>query len=248
MEVLMKMRIKYIKDEPLAILKNNQKIVYNMIASSSNQNWIQQLLGDNYLAESKINIENLDFNMIEKNPIDSDLVNAKMIYTQMRNLNETQAIDERLWVGLALTSGYEYLLYRWGMDKETRFQYRWIFYTENRRKLFYHGLSRLWWFAHLSYDASLNNPFELTEFAFKNPQILENMIYRNISNSKIVRHSIIRAVMNFEKDGGRTNSFIFDKLFKEISLLGGICILDSFEDSELQKYVYTTLFRLQENM
>jgi len=136
-----------------------------------------QLLGIDYIVDSKIDVYSLFFDMSKPNAIETDSINSKMIYTELERINETQTIDERLRVGIALSHGYEYMLYRWGMDQETKLRYRWFFHTKNRRKLFFHGVSRLWWYAHLSYDPDLSNPFELTEYAFNNLQILENLIY-----------------------------------------------------------------------
>lgn len=242
------MKIKYIKDESLAILKNNQKTIFDIISRSSDKTWLDQLLGEDYLVDSKIDVNNLVFDTSKTNAIETDIINSKMIYTELKKINETQAIDERLWAGIALSNGYDYMLYRWGMDQETKLRYRWFFYTENRRKLFFHGIARLWWYAHLSYDPELSNPFELTEYAFNNPQILENLIYRNISSSKVITHSIIRAVMNFEKDGGKPGKIILNKLYKEISIIGGVSILDAFDEIELQKLIYTLLFKIESNL
>ena len=83
-------------------------------------------------------------------------------------LRETQASDESLWTGIALNEGYDYMMYRWGFDHSTKFEYRWNFYTKGKRGYIHHGIARLWWFAHMTFDASRNDPYELTEYGLIN--------------------------------------------------------------------------------
>ncbi len=238
------MRVKYIKDEPLQILKNNYKYVYEQMLKNNGKKWISDVLGNDALGVSKIKAYDFEFYYSSSRPIDDDFENSKRIFEAFKHLTESQAVDERFWVGLSLTKGYEYLLHRWGLDSETKIKYRWIYYTKNRRTLFYHGLARLWWHSKLTYDENRENPYELTEFAYKYPEILKNMTYRNFSNSKKIRHAIIEGLMYYENHGGR---IVYEKLvslYKYISYLGGVFILDSFAHDELVKKVYNHLLTL----
>jgi len=69
-----------------------------------------------------------------------------------------------------------------------------------------------------------------------------------MSSSKVITHSIIRVVVNFEKDGGKPGKKILNKLSKEISIIGGVLILDAFDEIELQKLIYTLLFKIESNI
>ena len=53
----------------------------------------------------------------------------------MMGLTDAQASDERMWVGMALTYFYDYLVYRWGINKNS-IKYRWLFPYTYRRSLF----------------------------------------------------------------------------------------------------------------
>lgn len=182
--------------------------------------------------------------MDEKEPIDTDIKNVKLIYNVFKHLNETQASDERLWVGLALSEGYEYMKYRWGIDNETKIKYRWLYHTHGKRALFYQGISRLWWYGYLSYDDSRLNPYELTEFAFGNQEIIEGLMFRSYSNSRNVSLAILSALFHFEQDGGVVNRSLIRELYKDISFLGGISIIDAYERKELEDLVYVKMFEL----
>ena len=238
------MRIRYIKNDPLQVLKSNYEHVYDLICNNDVENWLTELLGQDSFGESKIMANDFEFYYSGYKPIEDDLENSKRIFEAFKNLTETQAVDERLWVGLSLTKGYDYLIHRWGLNSKTKIKYRWIYYTRNRRTLFYHGLARLWWHAKLTYDPSRDNPYELTEFAYKHPEILKNMTYRNFSNSEKIRHAIIVGLMNYETEGKKIVYEKLVELYKYMSYLGGIYILDSFTHQELVNKVSDFLNRL----
>lgn len=238
------MNIKYIKDDYLAYIKSNSQEIYTVLKASENKEWINLLLGNDFLSTSKIKIDKLDFVMDADHPIDSDLENAKMLFENLKHLNDTQATDERFWVGLSLTLGYDYLIYRWGLEDFTKFKYRWIYYTKNRRSLFYHGLARLWWFVKLTYDESLDNPYELTEFAYSNSEIMKNMVYRNYSNSDDVRKATLLALRKYENNGNKIVYSTLVEIYKYINFLGGITLLDSYDRTELENKIYSRLITL----
>jgi hypothetical protein len=53
------MKIKLIKVDSLAILKGNQKYVYNQMINSKNKKWIPEILGQDFLTNSKIDSQQL---------------------------------------------------------------------------------------------------------------------------------------------------------------------------------------------
>jgi hypothetical protein len=231
------MRLYYLKEDSLYTLKHNKELVLSNLQKSG-RDWIPDILGKDYLGETKIDCKDFNFYNGSTSPIESDIENAKIIYSALGRLNETQASDERLWAGMAVTIGYDYLIYRWGNKDVRNITYRWSFYTLSKRGMFYHGLARLWWYAHLTYDSKADNPYHLTEFAFSTPYIMEKMIYRNFSNSKTIRFSILKAMKDFVRDYGGLTTTIIAEVYKKISILGGCSILDAYSESELQQIVY----------
>ena len=228
------MIIKYIKEESLLTLKRNKGHVFDLMKNSVSNEWVKDYLGEDCFANSKIKVNEFTMNTTNPKAIDSDFENAKILYDALKGLNETQAIDERLWAGLAFGECYDYLRYRWGLSDITRLQYRWLFYTDYKRKLFYNGLSRLWWFAHMTYDKNLQNPYELTEFAFSYPQIMKAMTYRNYSNSDKIRKVILRSFKKYAEIGGNITTKLIDKMYIYISLLGGVSVIDAYDNEDLE--------------
>jgi len=238
------MNIKYVKDDSLAFIKSNAKEIYEIMLQNGNKSWIYETLGEDFLGTSKINAEPLKFIMDSQNPIDSDFQNAKMIFEAFKHLNETQATDERFWVGLSLTQGYDYLIYRWTLQDFTKFKYRWVYYTKNRRALFYHGLARLWWYTKLTYDASREDPYELTRFAYSNSEIMKNMVYRNYSSSELVRMSILEALYKFQNNGNKIVYKVLVEIYKYVNFLGGISLLDAYSKKDLTDKIYSRLLQI----
>jgi hypothetical protein len=213
---------------------------------TDDKSWMKEYLGEDFLGESQISMSELSFEMSSSKPIDSDYENAIRLYEALEHLNETQATDERLWVGLSFSIGYDYLVYRWGLDDYTKFKYRWIYYINNRRALFYHGLARLWWYTKLTVDESRENRYELTRFSYKHSEIMKNMVYRNYSSSPTVRMATLSALYEHEKSGGQISYKLLVELYKYINFLGGVTLLDSFEQKELEKRLSKKIVELAE--
>lgn len=227
------MKIKYITQEALNIFKNNPETVEKLLKDSIDRNWIKGFLPNDSLKESRIEVNNLDF-FYEKGMRESELdfINARMIHQALSGINETQAAEEALWVGLSLTDGFDFMIKRWGVNK-TKVKYRWQLFVKGKRGLIHHGIARLWWFAHMTYDPSREEPYALTEFAFMHQSFLVKLAYRNYSNSSKIVHAIFDSMIDLEARGYKITYDHTIELYKEISLLGSISIIDVYSSSEL---------------
>jgi hypothetical protein len=220
------MKIKFLKAEALDSFKSNLEFVFDYMNSNTDKEWITRVLGTDPLADSKVDYDPFQWDMSFTNPIDSDCNNAITLHQNLKGLTRSMATDERLWAGIAVTIGYDYLLYRWSIDKLTKLTYRWVFYTPGRRKLFYHGIARLWWYAELTYDKNADDPYHLTRFVYKYPHIMEKMIYRNYSMSERIRFSIIKALSDMNESGHIIKYSDMTKVYKDISNLGSLRLMD----------------------
>lgn len=231
------------------IRKNSNKIFEDIKNKSiSLDDYLIKTLGSGYKELTKFVNPKIKFDM--SNQIDTkqtDFENSKIVYEAFINLTEAQASDFRLWSGFAINEDvYSYLKYRWNDDEKT-ILYRITAHTGGKRGLVYQGISRLWWFAHLTYDKSINNPYELTEFTFNYPHIMEKMIYRNFSNSKNIRLGIIKGIKKYIDSGGKYGTKKLDELYKHISLISGVNLLDLIPELEMIEICYQFLISLDEN-
>lgn len=238
------MKIKYLKAEALDSFKSNLDFVFDYMNSNTDKEWITRVLGNDALADSKVEYEPFQWDTSFRDPIDSDCNNAILLHQNLKGITRSMATDERLWSGMAVTIGYDYLLYRWPLDKLTKLTYRWVFYTPGRRKLFYHGIARLWWYAELTYDKNADDPYHLTRFVYKHPHIMEKMIYRNYSMNERVRFNIINSLVELEKKGVAITYNIMAKTYREISKLGSVMLIDEVSALRTRERVTEVLTNL----
>lgn len=229
-------------------IKKNYKEIFKAIKSSGDSldDYLSKIIGINYKETTKFANPRISYDMINnKDPKSTDFNNSRLVYDAFFNLTESQASDFRLWSGYAINNDvYNYLKYRWNDDDKTIY-YRITAHAGGKRGLAYHGIARLWWFAHLTYDEINANPYELTEFVFSYPHIMEKMIYRNFSNSKSIRFGIIKGIKKFIEQGGKYHTKKLDELYKHISLLSGVNLLDIIPEKEIIEITYNFLVSLE---
>lgn len=223
--------------------KNYLKVYHDLKKDNiSIKTYLNKTLGPNYSERSKFIKPNIQFiKNDDKDPKNTDFANSKLIYNSFKNLTESQASDFRLWSGYAINDDvYDYLKYRWKDDEKT-IRYRIVSHAKGKRGLAYNGIARLWWFAHLTYDEKAEDPYELTEFTFNYPHIMEKMIYRNFSNSNSIRIGIIKGIKKFIDNGGKYKTEKLDLLYKQISLISGVNLLDLIPTQEIINISYDFL-------
>jgi len=229
--------MKYVKYEVINQIKKNLDYYMTFFMDENYESKLINEFTKDYYEHSEINYTPVVYEMginQKKDKKKTDIHNALKIYEAYKFLNESQASDERLWCGLSLEkNNMDYLFYRWGHTKETM-KYRLTYHAAGKRGMAYHGLARLWWFAHLTYQEKNQDSYELTRFVFDHPHIMEKMIYRNFSNSQGVRLSIIKAIKKYVDNNGAYSTRKIDELYKFVSLIGGSRLLDVIPERELE--------------
>ena len=237
-----------LSDEKVMTLKSNIKEVQDNIFSSKNNEWLKDFFKEeNPFIKSKLFVEDfeLDTSNLE-DPSETDFENAKRLFENLK-ITESQACDERLWMGLTFSKFYDYMLYRYGRTSNM-IKNKWLFQqnTTFKFQIFRQGLSMLWWYAYLTYDKkNANNPYELTEFAFKHKDFLISIYSRTYCSSKNITLGLLRALRDFEKDGGNiTLKSIYNGVVKYVSFLGGAYIIDIMTEDEIYEKCYNKLIEL----
>ena len=113
------MKLYFMKNDALEIVKSNLDLVYNMYFTENDNKWLWKICDGDPFVEFK---EVPDFSLAK---IDEDVSkgeiefeNCKLIYKNLSFLSESQACDERVWAGLCHSVFYEYLRKRWDYDKK----------------------------------------------------------------------------------------------------------------------------------
>ncbi|MDG1056243.1 MAG: DUF6339 family protein [Flavobacteriaceae bacterium] len=92
-------------------------------------------------------------------------------------LNEVQASDIRMWNCLSLFILKDYIVERWGDSSD---EGRFLMKSSTNGKISRNGISRLYWSAKLSYDASRSEKLELLEVLWKTQDFYTQVSERSI--------------------------------------------------------------------
>ena len=118
---------------------------------------------------------------------DGDLKSAIAIYEAYKDITPLFAQQDDLWVYLTHVDLFEYVKKRWpikGEDNEKQvsdIQNHWF---RHNKHLFRTPVAGLWWQVFLTKDDERENPYELTEYLFKNQE------FRTVSFGELplIRH------------------------------------------------------------
>lgn len=171
----------------------------------------------------------------------SDAEAAQLIYQWLSNLTPVQAADERLWVFLTHRIYSEYVHQRWGnslegsTQPENRVLDRWFFRGAGVAKFVRNGISRLWWFGHMTYDSKRPNPFELTDVLLSLQDIQVAFLERSIGRCRPLLRTVLETVKKHESALRNTpkSGDVIQEWAKEIRLYGGAYVLDAVPPDRL---------------
>ena len=128
--------------------------------------------------------------------VESDAVAARRVYQWLQKLDASQASDPRLWTFLTHVTFAEYLNKRWSSglgraeNPDRVVIERWFFRGEGLATFFRNGLSRLWWFAHLTYDPQ--SAFELTDVLLSLQDLQQAFLERSLARCQPVLKTVLR--------------------------------------------------------
>lgn len=232
-------KLYYIDDQVLESMKNEAN--ENLALYQQAEPWCLDLL-ETSLDEIEKPVE------LKIEPGDNgknDLANAILLYEAMKDIPFSVATNENFWAFLTHTVYWDYMRNRWSIedaqqDEVSYIHTRYMFSTKNKR-FYRNGLSRLWFYAALTYDAeNLENPYFYTELMLKNQDlaglILETTsVSRNFTALKatleiIKRIDELESNQEIEKIKGKRD-FIRD-VMKKINFIGAITIWDSLSHEE----------------
>lgn len=248
------MLIKYIKAGSLDELKANIK--GNSDRYSEESPFIQSHFNtDNWLSEGKFNMPD-DIKLI--NSIDnthSDIQNTKILYSALKDLPFSVAIDERFWAYQAHVIFWDYMRTRFPVEKSKSLKdgpvgylREHYFFMPNRdRALIRNGISRLWWYGHLTYDETRENPFELTEALLEKLDIAQQLLERSYSRNPVITKTVLSMLVEKKKSGEPfSHRSKFRPLASYLNQVGGVTILDALKDKDLQVIIESKLELLKD--
>lgn len=240
------MRLGYFTEEAYERLlgdvdKNEEKY-------KGNDEWLDEYFGKGvkYCGLSAVQVNQFKPEIPSKLDDDSirnnDLTNAIMIYSMFK-LTPLQATNKYMW---------SYLCHK---DKDCRayIQKRWpdrkieqsYFVPGGANGLyFFNSLSRLWWWAHFTYDESnKGDPFALTKILFENQMFGKDLLDTLNRNNLTRMKGVLLAVQDFkEVIGPKEGLSAYSRDFKKkIDRTATIKMFDYLDYDEIRKIAFDIL-------
>ena len=163
-----------------------------------------------------------------------DVDNAPLVHQYLGEMDRANASDARLWSYLALATYRQYMEKRWPLEKsitdtdawKRRVKDRWILHTGSvtRGRLVRHGIARLWWVSHLTYDpmASVGiakeDPYAYAREVFKSEDRLNAIFDREVG----AYPKVMRAVLDHAaKLGSKATDKYLHRIMQYLTLVHG---------------------------
>jgi hypothetical protein len=231
------LRINYFKDSYLDRMKSSIKD--NVRLYSSDQPWLDEYFqNQNWYLKSKIVTNDINLILPESRKY-FDAENAIILYEEL-NLSISQAIDERLWSYLTHMTFWNYMKVRWNMNRESSsvdsIKTRYFFSGNGNSKFTRNGLARLWWAAHITKDPEREDPYELTKILFTTQDLHLNLLERSFSRSNKLTRNILSVFSRMDSSLYANKDFNRE-LMKYINSLGGVTVLDSLNESDIESII-----------
>jgi len=221
-------------------------VLSNLARYKEDESWIAGFFeGPSWEVDSQVVLaEPVELVLPESNN-HNDLENTRRLHGGLRSLKISQATDERLWAYLAHVTYWSYMRARWpaesylgetrtSRDSAANIRERYFFMTNRDRALVRNGVARLWWYGHVSYDETRDDPYELTEVLLRKLDIAQSLLERSFSRNpsvcKVVL-SVLKAEQQRGKDFSERNRF--RALMQHLNMLGGVTVLDALSEEDL---------------
>lgn len=233
--------LKLFKEEFLDNLKKN--IAENIDYYQKESVWIGEYFGID-ISEDDPPVQLI---IKEKNNHELDYENTVRLYTALKNLSPAKASDERFWAYMTHVVYWDYMIARWPVaikndeDIVKAINFIKTHYFFGEKPYARNGIARLWWFGHVTYDSSLEDPFELTALMLKNQdQDISRMIMEspNIVRNRVSIQIILRSIDNMKKQGIPFKARDFVRYAaKRINFLGGVTVLEALDYEDINKLI-----------
>jgi len=171
-----------------------------------------------------------------------DIENVRLLHNALSSLSPVQASDPRFWTYLAHVTFWSHMRKRWPVEEkpiEQRENYVLAHYflkTGSSRSIIRNGIANLWWYGHLTYDESRQNPYELSEILLKKLDIARNILERNLGRNPTLLHTFLEFLLENPQitNSGNKGREIIRIAVRKLNFHGGVCILDMLNPIEVK--------------
>lgn len=219
--------------------------------SENNEIWVKEYLED----DLNFNNYSLKMQVGPKSPSSYDCINAQILYEIYKDIPVELASEESFWAYLTHTEFWDYMLIRWPVNgKESTLNRRYFFGKE--KPYYRNGLSRLWWYAHTTYNHELDDPYYYTKIALKEQEraaiLLETV---NLSRNRVALFATLDILKMI--DDWKDNDVIYPikdernvllrPMMQYINAVGGVLIWDLLSPEEAKEKLMVFIEQLKES-
>jgi hypothetical protein len=185
-----------------------------------------------------------------------DIENAIRVHRALSFLTPLQAREPRLWTRLTHVECWDYMRKRWDVErfgkdkgKAERFILSRYFIAQTQsRSLLRNGLSRLWWYGHVTHDPERENPYALTGVLLSTLDITQQIMERNFGRIEHVRTGFLEFLLRNKKKllgPGNKKRWYIRQLAIYLNLLGGVTLLDALSRTDVGGFLEADFARLE---
>lgn len=243
------MYLKYLSQDAVDDIKLNFEKYKSYIKEDKNDKILDILEQNNWLKESKYEIEDIKMNMDADFNI-SDKANIKVVYEALKSLPPSVATDERIWAGLLFGPLWDFVKYRrkneLAGDDRHEILSSFFFMRGIKRSCFINCLSRLWWTGHLIYDADSNDPYHAADLICEKAYASTIMLISssNFTSNKTIFLGLFDCLEKRKVLGDEIKRYHYVNSIKYLNGLGGVFLLDMLSRNQISNLANKTLNKL----
>ncbi len=171
-----------------------------------------------------------------------DFKNAKMLHQKLRFDDRAQASNGLIWTFISLDN-LPYLLKRWPLPESdekavevirTRYIYPW---TPSKSQFRRSWIASLWRVADLTFDKDRKDPYELTEEAFMNSDMIQSLTDRLPFMNRQVTSTLLEYSLKRRQEGNGLSKADYQDVAVFINALAGSIRIDSLSSEDMRKRI-----------
>lgn len=241
--------IKYVTDQFLDEFKTNFEDKYLHLFENNKTEEIGNIFSkrENVIESSKT----FEYKplILESEKPDAIKCNVRIIWESLKNLDISEAENEKLWVALENTYYIDYHMDQLslikGKNRKTSIKSRTVFTQGKKRSLMLNNLSILWWIAYYTFDEkNKRNPFYYTDY-FVDGSYRGNAVgyfSSNIVSNREITLGALEAIKEMtDKKMMIENRYSYTNTNKILNQIGGVRILDTLSRSSIKEIVFNNL-------
>lgn len=226
------------------VKKNINKVVVHYEKGDNPEVWVKKELGLPAFQE----VPDLDFEDFEllvdvEKPASTDIYNIKLLYTYLKELNDSFASDERLWAGLTHTIFYEYMQKRWKGKTSPKSIIN-HYFLGGTRTFMVNSIARLWWLGRKTYSEVDENNFKMLDYMANDINGYAFTLFgSNWANSEKILGIFFEAIYEYtDETSAKVDRLLFNEAIQYTNGLCGIFLLEACDDDfikeKIKKYLY----------